>query len=158
MLLNAATCQNCPLAVVTLGTLPGRAAYPTSYAAEVTVQALATDPSVPFGIKFRQQSIQDDGQQRGGYSFLVSQNGQWEFDKYAADGSRLQLTHGKLTAALPPNSTLGLVVDGSSYYFYVNGKKVAAESNSAYGDGYFCLVAAPSATILFSDFSLFRLR
>jgi serine/threonine protein kinase len=157
MLLNAAACQNCPLAVVTFGRLPGNAAYPASYAAEVTVQPLATDPSVMFGLKFRQQSLQDSGLQRGGYGFLVSQNGQWEFDKYGPDGSRQQLAEGKLSTSLPPNSMLGLVVNGSTYYFYINGKKVATETDSTYRGGYLCLVAAPSATILFSHFSLARL-
>jgi serine/threonine protein kinase len=157
MLLNASACQNCPLAVVTFGGLPGHAAYPTSYAAEVTVQPLATDPSVMFGLKFRQQSLQDTGLQRGGYGFLVSQNGQWEFDKYGPDGSRQQLAEGKLSTSLPPNSMLGLVVNGSTYYFYINGKKVATERDSTYRGGYVCLVAAPSATILFSHFSLARL-
>jgi serine/threonine protein kinase len=154
MLLNASTCQNCPLAVVTFGGLPGHAAYPTNYAAEVAVQPLATDPSVMFGLKFRQQSLQDTGLQRGGYGFLVSQSGQWEFDKYGPDGSRQQVAQGKLPSPLPPNSMLGLVVNGSTYYFYVNGKKVATESDSTYKGGYLCLVAAPSATILFSHFSL----
>jgi serine/threonine protein kinase len=154
MLLNASTCQTCPLAVVTLGALPGHAAYPTNYAAEVTVQPLATDPSVMFGLKFRQQSLQDTGLLRGGYGFLVSQSGQWEFDKYGSDGSRQQVAQGKLPSSLPPNSMLGLVVNGSTYYFYVNGKKVATETDSIYSSGYLCLVAAPSATILFSHFSL----
>jgi serine/threonine protein kinase len=154
MLLNASVCQTCPLAVVTLGGLPGHAVYPTNYAAEVTVQPLATDPSVMFGLKFRQQSLQDTGLQRGGYGFLVSQSGQWEFDKYGPDGSRQQVAQGKLPSLLPSNSMLGLVVNGSTYYFYVNGKKVATESDSTYSGGYLCLVAAPSATILFSHFSL----
>jgi serine/threonine protein kinase len=157
MLLSASACQNCPLAVVTFGGLPGQAAYPTSYAAEVTVQPLATESSVTFGLKFRQQSLQDTGQQRGGYSFLVSQNGQWEFDKYGPDGTRQQVSAGKLPTSLPSNSTLGLVVNGSNFYFYVNGKRVATESDPAYSGGYLCLVAAPSATILFSKFSLARL-
>jgi serine/threonine protein kinase len=157
MLLNAATCQNCPLAVVTFGGLPRHAAYPVSYAAEVTVQPLATDPIVMFGLKFRQQSLQDTGLQRGGYGFLVSQNGQWEFDKYGPDGSRQQIAEGKLPSSLPPNSALGLVVNGSTYYFYINGKKIATESDSTYSGGYLCLVAAPSATILFSHFSLAQL-
>ncbi len=158
MLMSAASCQDCSLAVVTFAKLPGQATYPTNFAATVMVQPLATDPTVLFGLKFRQQSVQDDGQQRGGYSFLVSQNGQWEFDKYAPDGSRQQLAQGKLSTTLPPNSTVGLVVQGSKYYFYVNGKKVATEADSTYSGGYLCLVAAPSATILFSQFSLSRLR
>jgi hypothetical protein len=157
MSLNAAACQACPLAVVTFGGLPGHAAYPTSYAAEVTVQPLATDPSVMFGLKFRQQSSQDTGLQRGGYGFLVSQNGQWEFDKYDPGGSRQQIAIGKLSKSLPPNSILGLLVNGSTYYFYINGKKIATESDSTYTGGYLCLVAEPSATILFSHFSLARL-
>jgi hypothetical protein len=154
MLLNASTCQTCPLAVVTFGGLPGHAAYPTSYATEVTAQPLATDPLVLFGFKFRQQSLQDTGLQRGGYGFLVSQSGQWEFDKYGPNGSRQVVAQGKLPSQLPSNSVLGLVVNGSTYYFYVNGKKVATESDSTYSGGYLCLVAAPSATILFSHFSL----
>jgi serine/threonine protein kinase len=157
MLLNASACQSCPLAVVTLGGLPRHVAYPISYAAEVTVQPLATDPSVMFGMKFRQQSLQDTGLQRGGYGFLVSQHGQWEFDKYAPDGTRQQVAEGKLPTSLPPNSALGLVVNGSTYYFYINGKKVATETDATYRGGYLCLVAEPSATILFSHFSLAQL-
>ncbi|MGO8948633.1 MAG: protein kinase domain-containing protein [Ktedonobacterales bacterium] len=158
MLLSAPACQTCSLAVVALGNLPGQTAYTANYAAMVTVQPLATDSSVPFGFKFRQQSLQDEGQQRGGYSYLVDQNGQWEFDKYSGDGSRQQLAQGKLSAALPPNSALGLVVHGSTYFFYVNGKEVAAETDSTYNSGYICLVVAPSASVLFSEFSLSRLR
>ncbi|PWT74921.1 MAG: hypothetical protein C5B60_06135, partial [Chloroflexi bacterium] len=157
MLLNASACQACPLAVVTFGGLPGNVAYPTSFAAQVTVQPLATDPSVMLGLKFRQQSVQDTGVQRGGYSFLVSQQGQWEFDKYGPDGTRQQVAQGKLPTSLPPSSKLGLVVNGSTYYFYINGKKIATETDSTYRGGYLCLVAAPSATILFSQFSLAQL-
>ncbi len=156
LLLNAPSCQNCPLAVVTLGTLPGGAAYPADFVVQVTVQPLATDATVPFGLKFRQQSLQDDGDGRGGYSFLVSQNGQWEFDKYAANGSKQTLGQGKLHGTLPPNATLGLIVDGSTYYFYVNDKLIATEHDTTYSSGYLCLVAAPSATILFSKFTLSR--
>jgi hypothetical protein len=143
--------------VVTFSGLPGNVAYPTSFAAQVTVQPLATDLSVMFGLKFRQQSVQDSGLQRGGYSFLVSEQGQWEFDKYGPDGTRQQVAQGKLPTSLPPNSKLGLVVTGSTYYFYINGNKIASESDSTYRGGYLCVVAAPSATILFSQFSLARL-
>jgi len=158
MLLSAPACQDCPLAVVTFGGLPNQAAFPTSYAVQVTVQPLATDSSVVFGLKFRQQSLQDQGQQRGGYSYLISQNGQWEFDKYSPDGSRQLLAQGKLHTALPPNAVLGLVVNGSTYTFYVNSGLVATESDTSYSGGYLCLAVAPSATILFSKFSLARVR
>jgi hypothetical protein len=151
-------CQNCPLAVVTLGGLPGKAAYPASFTAQVTVQPLATGSSVFFGLKFRQQSLQDVGQNRGGYSYLVSQSGQWEFNRYGADGTKQVLAQGKLSTPLPANATLGLVVNGSTYTFYVNGEKVTTESNSTYSDGYLCLVAEPSATVLFSQFSLAHIK
>jgi hypothetical protein len=152
MLLSALNCTNCPLAVVTLGGLPNNVAYPINYTVHVTVQPLGS--SVMFGLKFRQQSLQDAGEGRGGYSYLVSQSGQWEFDRYAADGTRQTLASGKLHAALPPNATLGLVVNGSTYMFYVNNQLIATEHDATYHSGYLCLVAEPSATILFSEFSL----
>jgi eukaryotic-like serine/threonine-protein kinase len=158
MLLSALACQDCPLAVVTLGGLPSKTAYPASYTAQVTVQPLATGSSVFFGLKFRQQSLQDEGQTRGGYSYLVSQSGQWEFNRYGADGTKQVLAQGKLNTPLPSNATLGLVVNGSTYTFYVNGEKVATESNATYSGGYLCLVAEPSATVLFSEFSLAHVK
>jgi hypothetical protein len=120
----------------------------------VTVQPLATGSTIMFGLKFRQQSLQDEGEGRGGYSYLVSQNGQWEFDRYASDGTRQPLASGKLHSALPPNATLGLVVNGSTYAFYVNGALIATEHDATYHSGYLCLVAEPSATVLFSQFWL----
>jgi serine/threonine-protein kinase len=153
-LLSALNCQNCPLAVVTLGSLPNKAAYPSNYTVHVTVQPLATNSSVMFGLKFRQQSLQDVGNGRGGYSYLVSQNGQWEFDRYAADGTRQTLASGKLRSALPPNATLGLVVNGSTFAFYVNSELIATEHDATYQSGYLCLVAQPSSTVLFSRFWL----
>ena len=158
MLLSALDCQDCPLAVVTFGGLPSKAAYPASYTAQVTVQPLATGSSVFFGLKFRQQSLQDEGQSRGGYSYLVSQSGQWEFNRYGADGTKQVLAQGKLNTPLPSNATLGLVVNGSTYTFYVNGEKVATERNATYSGGYLCLVAEPSATVLFSGFSLAHIK
>jgi serine/threonine protein kinase len=158
MLLSAVACPDCPLAVVTFGALPSKAAYPTNYMAQVKVQPLATGPSVSFGLKFRQQSLQDEGLNRGGYSYLVSQSGQWEFNEYGADGTKQALAQGKLKTSLPSNATLGLVVNGSSYTFYVNGEKVATESNATYSGGYLCLVAEPSATVLFSEFSLAHIK
>jgi hypothetical protein len=154
MLLSALNCTDCPLAVVTLGGLPNKVAYPTNYTIHVTVQPLATGASVMFGLKFRQQSLQDAGEGRGGYSYLVSESGQWEFDRYAADGTKQTLASGKLSAALPPNATLGLVINGSTYSFYVNTKLIATEHDATYHIGYLCLVAEPSATILFSQFWL----
>jgi serine/threonine protein kinase len=153
-LLTALNCQDCPLAVVTLGGLPNKAPYPTNYTVQVTVQPLATGPSVMFGLKFRQQSLQDEGQGRGGYSYMVNHNGQWEFNRYGSDGTRQLLASGKLHAALPPNATLGLVVNGTTYAFYVNGELVATERDATYRNGYLCLVAEPSATVLFSQFRL----
>jgi serine/threonine protein kinase len=153
-LLGALNCQDCPLAVVTLGGLPNKAAYPTNYTIRVTVQPLATGSTIMFGLKFRQQSLQDEGEGRGGYSYLVSQNGQWEFDRYASDGTKQPLASGKLHSALPPNSTLGLVVNGSTYAFYVNNVLIATEHDATYDSGYLCLVAEPSATVLFSQFWL----
>ena len=153
-LLGALNCQDCPLAVVTLGGLPNKTSYPTSYTVHVTVQPLGTGTSVMFGLKFRQQSLQDDGEGRGGYSYLVSQSGQWEFDRYASDGTKQSLASGKLQSALPSNATLGLVVNGSTYAFYVNGALIATEHDATYHSGYLCLVAEPSATVLFSQFWL----
>jgi uncharacterized Zn-binding protein involved in type VI secretion len=158
MLLSALACQSCPLAVVTFGGLPGKATYPASYTAQVTVQPLATGSSVFFGFKFRQQSLQDAGQNRGGYSYLVSQSGQWEFNRYGADGTKQVLAQGKLKSPLPPNATLGVIVNGSTYTFYVNGEKVATMRNATYSGGYLCLVAEPSATVLFSQFSLAHIK
>lgn len=153
LVMSAQQC-NCAIGVSTLGSLPATP-YPTNYIAQVTANILGGASTAKFGFKFRQQSVGDTGQGRGGYSFLVDPNGQWQFNEYDADGTRHILVQRQLPSALSGVHTLDVVVSGSDYSFYLDGNLINQSQDMTYSSGYLCLAIEPGATIAYSDFSLY---
>lgn len=143
----------CPLGVVALTAIPSQT-YPQDFVAQVTVQSLGTDPTAFWGFKFRQQSVDDSGNGRGGYAFLLAQNGQWQFNLYDADGTRHILDSGNVTSTLASTNTIEIMLNGTSFSFSVNGQLAAQETDQTYSQGVLCLAAEPGARQLFKDFTL----
>ncbi len=123
---------------------------------QVHATLLGSDPTAFYGLKFRQQSLQDTSQGRGGYAFLFAQNGQWEYNQYDSDGTRHILSNGSLPFAIDASTTLDLVVNGSNFSFYVNGQLISQQSDSTYGTGYLCMVAEPGAKVLFQNLAMYE--
>lgn len=153
LVMSAQEC-NCAIGVVALGSLPG-ASYPQNYVAQVTGDLLGGASTAKFGFKFRQQSLQDSGSGRGGYSFLVDPNGQWQFNRYDADGTRHVLTQNQLPSGLSGTHTLDVVVSGASYSFYLDGSVIDQEQDTSYSSGFVCLAIEPGATIAYNQFALY---
>lgn len=153
LIISAKECD-CTLGVATLGALPGRN-YPLNYVAQVHTEILGGAQSAKFGFKFRQQSVQDTGNGRGGYSFLVDPNGQWQFNRYDADGTRHILSQAQLPSSLAGQHILDLQVSNATFAFFLDGNIIAGEQDATYVTGYFCLVIEPGAAIGFSDLALF---
>ena len=146
----------CPLGVVALATIPGQA-YPQNFVVQITAQLLSSGASDFFGFKFRQQSEQDDGQGRGGYAFLYAQNGQWEFNRYDANGTRHILAHQTLITSVTSSNTLDLIVNGNHFSLYMDGTLVSEQSDGTYSQGFLCLVAEPGARVLYQDMKIYSL-
>jgi serine/threonine protein kinase len=144
----------CPLGVVALASIQGQS-YPQDYVIQVQATLVGSDPTAFYGLKFRQQSVQDTSQGRGGYAFVFTQNGQWEYNEYDSDGTRHILSDGSLPFAINGSTTLDLVVNGTDFSFYLNGQLVSQQSDSTYGEGYLCLVAEPGAKVLFQNLALY---
>ncbi|HET9980819.1 MAG TPA: protein kinase [Ktedonobacterales bacterium] len=154
LVLAGPTC-NCPLGVVALGSIPGQG-YPQNYVAQISERSLGADPTAFFGFKFRQQSADDTGQGRGGYAVLIAQNGQFQYNRYSSDGTRSVLNSGSLPVAVNTTNTLDLIVNGSQFSFYLNGRLMFQQDDATYDQGYLCLVAEPGAQILYQNLALYQ--
>lgn len=153
--MSAGEC-NCPIGVATLSSIPGTT-YPTNFIVEVSAQNVSNIADAKMGLKFRQQSIQDTGNGRGGYSFLVDHNGQWQFNLYDADGTRHILAQEQLPSQVSGVNTLDLVVSGSTYSFYLNDKHITTQTDSTYASGFLCLAIEPGASVYFRDLAIYAL-
>lgn len=145
----------CPLGVVALVSIPGQT-YPRDFVLQVKAAFRGSDSTAFFGFKFRQETPQDVAQGRGGYAFLITQNGHWEYNQYSSNGARNILSADELPFSVNASNTLDLVVNGSQFSFYVNGRLVSQQDDSAYGQGYLCLVAEPGAQVLFQDLEIYE--
>lgn len=155
--LTLSVTQCCTDGVATLYSLPGMS-YPAEYIAQVTTENISDDSSAKWGFKFRQQSIDDTGNGRGGYSFLVDSSGQWQFNMYDEDGTRHILDQQQLGKTLTGTHVLDLVVQGNTYTFYIDGSTpIAQKSDTTYSSGYFCLAAEPNADTRYSSLALYAL-
>lgn len=145
---------NCPIAVVALATITGHG-YSTDFVAQARANVAGSASTAKFGFKFRQQSADDSGQGRGGYSFLVDPNGQWQFNVYDADGTRHILDQRQLPFPVQADDTIDLAVRGATFSFYFNGQLIATETNTTYPNGYLCLAVEPASNVLFRDFAMY---
>lgn len=153
-LIMSATECDCPIGIATLSSLPGQV-LPDNYVAQISAENVGSASDAKSGFKFRQQSIQDNGNGHGGYSFLVDPNGQWQFNLYSSDGGRQVLVQQQLPSTVQGNHTLDLVVKDSTYSFYFDGKLVTTQTDSTYASGFFCLAIEPGATVYFRTLAIF---
>lgn len=154
LVMSDADCD-CPIGVVALVDVGGHG-YPTNFVVQVRATQVGKAPTAKFGFKFRQQSADDSGQGRGGYSFLVDPNGQWQFNEYDGDGTRHVLDQQQLGFAVHGDNTLDVSVRGAAYSFYFNGQLITTETDSTYLNGYLCLAVEPASTVYFHDFALYQ--
>jgi serine/threonine protein kinase len=154
LVMSDADC-NCPLGVAVLTSLPGMS-YPASYVAQVNAEPMGQTTTAKFGFKFQQQSAADANNGRGGYSFLVDPNGQWQFNRYSANGNRQILVQRHVSSfAVSSKHTLDLIVDGTAFSFYFDGALVFSTSDSTYTTGFLCLAVEPAATVNFTDLAIY---
>jgi hypothetical protein len=149
---------NCsyPLALAWLVALPG-STFPTNYIVQVTVRPMSADPTVAFGLKFRQQNAQNGGQGWGGYAFLIAQNGAWQFNRYDDDGTRHSLVTGQWAQSVSGAQILDVAIDGSTFSLYLNGKLVTTQRDASYTAGVLNLAVEPGGTVSFSKLGIFAL-
>ncbi|GCE02959.1 serine/threonine protein kinase [Dictyobacter aurantiacus] len=144
---NTATSQ--VLQGVFLTALPGKN-YPNDYVLEVNVQQAQSSNS-SFGLYFRNQP----GNQQGTYTFLIAPDGSWQATVYDnATGAPKVLskgTFGDIHAA----SKLAVVVKGSQFNFYANGKALGSVSDATYGGGTAGLAVDQGGTITVSNFAMY---
>jgi len=144
----------CPLGLARLQSVPG-SLYPTDYVTQVVAQSVGPRPTDYFGLKFDQQPAQNGGQGRGGYGYLLDRNGDWQFNRYNDDGTRLILASGAIGGSIVGPHTLTLAVEGARFTLYVDGRRVVSESDATYTGGYIALAVEAGASVYFTDFALY---
>jgi hypothetical protein len=124
--------------------------YPNDYVLEVNVQQ-AQNSNSSFGIYFRNQP----GNQQGTYTFLIAPDGSWQATVYdnATGVPKVisQGTFGDTHAA----SKLAVVIKGSQFNFYANGKALGSVSDATYTGGTAGLAVDQSGTVTVSNFALY---
>ncbi|WP_338251610.1 serine/threonine protein kinase [Dictyobacter halimunensis] len=144
---NTATSQ--ALQGIFLTALPGKN-YPNDYVLEVNVQQVQSSNS-SFGLYFRNQP----GNQQGTYTFLIAPDGSWQATVYDnATGAPKVLskgTFGDTHAA----SKLMVVVKGSQFNFYSNGKALGSVSDATYASGTVGLAVDQGGTVTVSNFAMY---
>jgi hypothetical protein len=143
-------CYGCPLGLVAIASMPGHL-YPINFVAQVILQPQSTGTTGMFGVKFRQQTAQNDDKRRGGYSFLFAQGGDWQFNRYDADGTRSILAQGTLSFHLSSSTTLDVAVSGSNFSVYLNSRLVVQRADPTYKTGFFSLSVGPFEKAIFRD-------
>ena len=130
--------------------LPGQN-YPTNYVVQAQFQQDPTSSS-DFGIYFRNQP----GQQRGAYTFLIHADGSWSAYVYDnTTGSETEISKGSTLGDAHAAVTLTVVVSGSQFSFYVNGRAVGSVSDQTYASGTVGIAVDRGGSVVVSNFALY---
>ncbi|GHO89368.1 serine/threonine protein kinase [Dictyobacter formicarum] len=144
---NTATART--LQGIFLTALPGKN-YPNDYVLEANVQQSQNSNS-SFGLYFRNQP----GNQQGTYTFLIEPDGSWQAAVYdnttGVPKVISQGTFGDIHATIK----LAVVVKGSQFNFYANGKALGSVSDATYAGGTAGLAVDQGGTITVSNFALY---
>jgi hypothetical protein len=141
------------LAGIILGALPNHALYPSNYVVEAQLQE-DTSSQADFGLYFRNQP----GDAQGIYTFLIHPDGSWGSYVYDNNtGAPTQISTGSAGVYAHAQITLDVVVNGSSYTFYVNGQQVGQAHDTTYQSGTAGVVIDAGGTIAVSSFALYML-
>ncbi len=141
------------LAGVFLNTLPNSASYPKDYVVQVQVTVNSAS-SGGFGVFFRNQP---GHAQQGAYAFLVyPQQNRWEANSYDNNtGARTLIYGSQLTANVQGTVTIDVVVQGSTFQFYINGQKQGGVISPTYPSGTIGLAADTGANVYFKNLALY---
>lgn len=144
---NTATTKT--LQGIFLTALPGKN-YPNDYVLEANLQQPQNSNS-SFGFYFRNQP----GNQQGTYTFLIEPDGNWQAAVYdnttGVPKVISQGTFGDIHAA----SKLAVVVKGSQFNFYANGKALGSVNDATYASGTAGLAVDQGGTITASNFAIY---
>jgi hypothetical protein len=131
--------------------LPGQN-YPANYVVQAQFQQDTTSSS-DFGIYFRNQP---GGQQRGVYSFLIHADGSWSAYVYDnTTGSETEISKGSTIGDAHAAVTLTVVVSGSQFSFYANGRAVGSVSDQTYASGTVGVAVDRGGCVVVSNFALY---
>ncbi|GCE16546.1 serine/threonine protein kinase [Dictyobacter kobayashii] len=124
--------------------------YPNDYVLEVDLQQDQNSNS-SFGLYFRNQP----GSLLGTYTFLVEPDGSWRVAVYdnttGIPKAISQGTFGDIHAA----SKVAVVIKGSQFSFYANGKSLGNVSDATYASGTAGLAVDQGGTISASNFAIY---
>jgi serine/threonine protein kinase len=130
--------------------LPGQN-YPANYVVQAQFQQDTTSSS-DFGIYFRNQL----GQQRGVYTFLIHGDGSWSAYVYDnTTGAETEISRGGTLGGSHALITMTVVVSGSQFTFYANGRAVGSVSDQTYPSGTVGIAVDRGGSIVVSNFALY---
>lgn len=144
---------NGSLAGLYLNTLPGNKAIPQNYVLQVQVTPRPNSRG-EFGVFFRNQP----GAQLGTFSFLLDPTGLWKATIYDnGSGAASTLHADKTTIAINGTTTIDIVINGSSFTFYLNGVYQGDALSVMYPSGSLGLAADTGADVIFKNLAIYNL-
>jgi serine/threonine protein kinase len=155
MKLSGANCD-CPLSLVKLQQLPS-GAFPESYVIQVEMQSVGVSRTDFFGFKFREQASSPTARTFGGYGLLVNANGEWQYNRYDANGHRAILDNGEFPTTLEGAHIYDLTVNGGDFSLAVDGQTVIIKHDTTYSGGIVDLAAEPRCVISITAVTLYTL-
>jgi hypothetical protein len=142
------------LAGAFLDTLPNGYGIPDDYILQVQVNAGPGSQS-GFGVFFRNQPGLIH---QGAFSFLLYPQGRWEASVYNDITGRQTLLHrDQASVSLDGTMTIDVIVHGSSFTFYLNGKYQGRASSMLYPSGTIGLAAGAGAEVFFKNLAIYTL-
>jgi serine/threonine protein kinase len=134
-----------------LNKLPNGQSVPDNYVLQVQVTTSAGTQG-NFGVLFRNQP----GSPTGGYGFLLNTGGTWEGNLYdQGNGAVNTAVSLKVQGKMTETFTLDIVVQGSTYNFYFNGKWQGNTESAQYTDGNLGLVADSGTSVTFKNLVIY---
>jgi len=134
-----------------LDKLPNGQSVPDNYVLQVQVSTSAGTQG-NFGVFFRNQP----GSPTGAYAFLLNTGGTWEGNLYdQRSGSVNTPVSLKVQGKMAETFTVDVVVQGSTYNFYFNGKWQGTTESAQYTSGNLGLVADSGTSVTFKNLAIY---
>ncbi len=136
-----------------LETLPSGKQIPNDYVLQVQAITNSTTQGA-FGVFFRNQS----GNQQGTYSFLLDTTNNWRASSYDNDtGAASPLVELSTQGKVAGTMTIDIVVQGSTFTFYLNGIQQGDAISGTYTTGTLGLAVDVGADVSFRNLALYNL-
>lgn len=141
------------LAGTFLNTLPNNYSVPTNYVLQVQVSE-GSGSQGKYGVLFRNQP----DPQQGTFSFLLDPAGHWYAYVYDNKTGVDHLLYGRQsTVPLDGLTTIDIVVSGSQFTFYLNGKLQGTAQSIMYPNGTIGLAAHIGADVFYKNLAIYAL-